>query len=86
MKLVFKTAWMADSDTNKRNALELAFVGLSNFQDGVGDNPIDCKLPANADPTKVAEILAPWLSYSIRVNTEAAALLTEFQEFKNSNV
>jgi hypothetical protein len=82
MKLVFKIAWLDETDTRKRNVIELGYTQLSQFQDGVGDKPLDRMLPADADAKKSLAILDAYLKFSDASTKEAEILLMEFRDFK----
>src|SRR5437660_6060230 len=49
MRRVFMDTWLAQTDEKMRTFLEIAYIHLSQFQDGVGDSPIDCKVQSDAD-------------------------------------
>ncbi len=68
--------WLANGDPHMRNALEIAYVGLSQFRDGVGEAPIDPTLPPDPDPKKTIAILEPYLAISDKVSKEAAYWLS----------
>lgn len=57
MKAVLKKAWQVAPNDHIRNAVDQAYLFLSHFQDDVGDKPIDSKLPPDAPPEQVLEIL-----------------------------
>ena len=82
MRRVFMDEWLARTDEKTRTFLEIAYVHLSQFQDGVGDNPIDCKIPSDADPKKKMAVLEPYMRFSSAVAEEAESLRAEFEEFK----
>jgi hypothetical protein len=82
MRRVFADAWLSQTDEKMRTFLEIAYVHLSQFQDGVGDTPIDCKLPSDADLKKKMAVLDPYLRFSSAVTQEAETLRMEFDEFK----
>ena len=82
MRRVLMDAWLAQTDQKTRTFLEIAYVHLSQFQDGVGDKPIDCKLPSDADPEKKMAILEPYLRFSSAVTEEAESLRAELEDFK----
>lgn len=85
MKAALKLAWrFAEGDQRMRNWTEAGYALLANFQEGIGPEPIDCKVPPNADPPTVAAILTPWLEWSPKVQTEMTALVAEFEAFKRS--
>ena len=54
MKCLFTGAWLTQTDEKMWDFLEIAYVHLSQFQEGVGDEPIDCTLPSDPDPAKAA--------------------------------
>ncbi len=66
--------------------LETAYVHLSQFQEGVGERPIDCNLPSGIDPQKTLESLNLYLRFSKIVADEAALLLAEFTRFKTTEI
>lgn len=82
MKRVFRRAWRKTTDERLRNFLQIAFVHLNEFQDGVGDLPIDCTLPPNPDPTKTLRILDPYLRFAPAMTKEAESLRAEFADFE----
>ena len=82
MRRVLMEAWLAQTDQKTRAFLESAYVHLSQFQDGVGDKPIDYKLPSDADPEKKMAILEPYLRFSSAVTEEAESLRAELEDFK----
>ncbi len=82
MKCLFTRAWLSQTDEKIRNFLEIAYVHLSQFQDDVGDNPIDCTLPSDPNPAKTTAILEPYLRFSGVVSKEAESLRAEFEDFK----
>ena len=82
MRRVLMDAWLAQTDQKTRTFLEIAYVHLSQFQDGVGDKPIDCKLPSDVNPEKKMAILEPYLRFSSAVTEEAESLRAELEDFK----
>ena len=60
MKLLLKLAWLLNDDPHMRNAVEIGYMGLSQFQDGIGETPIDPTLPADPDPRKAIASLEPY--------------------------
>ena len=82
MRRVLMDAWLAQTDQKTRTFLEIAYVHLSQFQDGVGDKPIDCKLPSDADSEKKMAVLEPYLRFSSAVTEEAESLRAELEDFK----
>lgn len=82
MKRVFRQAWRKTTDQRLRNFLQIPYVHLNQFQDGVGDLPIDCKLPSDPDPTKTLDILDPYLRFAPAMTKEAESLKAEFADFE----
>src|SRR5256714_15040370 len=82
MMRVLLDAWVAQTYQKTRAFLELAYVHLSQFQDGVGDKPIDCSFPSDRDPAMTMAILEPYLRFSGSVTKEAEILRAEFEDFK----
>ena len=85
MKTLLKVAWRMAADDYMRDAVEAAYVHLSQFQDGVGDRPIEHKLPDEFDPKKVMAALDPWLAWSDKTMDELKQLAAEFIEFKRQS-
>jgi hypothetical protein len=83
MKVALGATWRVAKDERMRNAVEHGYMNLANFQEGVGKNPIDCKVPEDGDPAKVAAILKAWLAWSPKVQTEMSQLRRELDELKN---
>ena len=50
MKLALKRAWLLAKDEKTRRAVGVAYVGLADFQDGVGDKPI-ASMPPDLMPS-----------------------------------
>jgi hypothetical protein len=65
MKCLFTGAWLTQTDEKVRDFLEIAYVHLSQFQDDVGDKPIDCTLPSETDPTQTMAKLQPYLRFRV---------------------
>ena len=84
MKIALKVAWRVAPDVNVRNGVEHGYLNLANFQEGVGDEPVDCKLPPGVDPARDAPILGRWLAWSEKIETEMNQLLAELNEFKQA--
>jgi hypothetical protein len=82
MKLALKAAWRLTSDENLRDAVEVAFVSLSRFRDGIGPTPLRFILP---DPTNITkEHLAAgevYLKLSKQVQDEMGQLSAELDVF-----
>lgn len=82
MKAVLKLIWRTTSDRKMCDRVEVSFVRLSNFQDGVGEAPLEPVVPPNSPPERVAAILDPYIAAASRVQAETHALSAEFNEFK----
>lgn len=84
MKTALKIAWQIAPNDDMRKAAEAGYLHLSQFQEGVGDTPIDPTLPPNCPPEEVPAILAPYLARSDQMKADADALMAEMAEFKRS--
>jgi hypothetical protein len=82
MKEALKQAWLKARDEHIRNAVEVAFTSLCDFQEGVGEKPIERSLPPNCSPRQALAILEPYQALQEKISDEAAALLREFTAFK----
>lgn len=86
MKAALKLSWALETNNQQRNHIEVGYVGLSNFQEGVGENPIDVSLPVDADPARVLEIMNPAaMEWHRKALEEMHALNAELREFKQNN-
>jgi hypothetical protein len=83
MKLALKVAWKLAPNADLRRFAEEAYLHLANFQDGVGDIPIEGNMPDNVEPTITFKLLDAWLPWAARAGKEAMALATEFNEFRH---
>jgi len=84
MKAALKLAWMALEDEHQRAAIEVAYLNLANFQDGLGDKAVNIMLSADAYPGEVATTLGaalPWMNKSME---EMKSLKVELDAFKRS--
>jgi hypothetical protein len=68
MKTALKQAWLQTKDAHTRNQLEVSYVTLANFQDGVGRTP--CQ-PVQLPDVK-PELLKNWLQSDAGKATMAA--------------
>ena len=84
MRRVLLDARLSQTDQKTRTFLEIAYVHLSQFQDGVGDKPIDYKLPSDADAENKRAVLEPYLRFSSAVSAEAESLRAELEDFKRT--
>ena len=84
MKAALQHVWRVLEDENQRAAIEVAYLHLANFQDGLGDQPVNIMLSADADPRKVSDTLGaalPWMNKSMK---EMESLKAELDAFKRS--
>jgi tetratricopeptide (TPR) repeat protein len=81
MKQALMVGWKNTDDKHMKAMIEIGYLSLSNFQEGIGNKPIDCKLPPDVDPAKTIAIMEPWLKWSKTVRAESDALLVEWYEF-----
>jgi hypothetical protein len=81
LKAALKQFWRAVSPA-QRQALEVGYVSLANFQDGVGSKPISLAL--SDDPT-LSKALSQWdatIAWMKRISEEQKLLFAEFDTFK----
>jgi hypothetical protein len=86
MKLLLKALYVEASDATLANAIEVAFISLSNFQDGVGSVPIDAALrggTSKADMAADIRKMDKWLPWSKLASAESEILMAEWDRFKN---
>lgn len=84
MKAALKLMWQIAPNEQLRNPIEVAYIHLSNFQEGVGDRPLEPIVPPNSPPEKVAAILDPYMLFAARVQAETHALSQELRRFERS--
>lgn len=80
MKTMLKLAYKRALTDGERRVIEQFYIGLSNFQRGIGDTPIDLDKPASASRLQTAA----HGSLMRRIAEESRALLEEFKEFKQN--
>ena len=80
MKAAIKEAWLA-SDLPTRKILEAGYVFLAQFQDGVGDRPIDSAIRPGMSPREVLAVLKPAQEWNKRCASEGDILLAEVRAF-----
>lgn len=96
MKDVIKEVWR--EQPKLRGVLTQAYLHLSQFQDGIGDAVLDCKLPAPASHDleairrEAAELSGPkgenfrqWIMWSKVSAAEMEILAQEWEKFQRSN-
>ena len=82
MKIALKVAWdLAASDT-QRAEIEAGFLQLSQFQDGIGAEPIDGDFPPTADPAETAALVNRWVPWAGLCQDDKWALWVELAAFK----
>jgi hypothetical protein len=82
MKTALQIAWKVAGNPQLRDAIEVCFLGLSNFQDGVGMKPIDMNISTVDDiatSAKKLETSMPWMKKSM---DEMLYLKIELDAFK----
>jgi hypothetical protein len=83
MKVVLKALYARATTAEQENTIEIGFMFLSKFQDGVGSTPIEGvtfggKLPTQADIAK----LDRWTAWETLSLAEAKILVTEWERFR----
>jgi hypothetical protein len=81
IKRAIKEAWFATSDDKLRNFLAIAYIHLSQFQHGVGNEPVDCGVPKTPD-AKSIERLDLYLRFAKMAMQESNLLKHEFDDFR----
>lgn len=84
MKKALRLLWQIAPNEQLRNQMEVAYIHLSNFQEGVGDIPLEPIVPPNSPLEKVAAILDPYMLFAAQVQAETHALSQELQQFERS--
>lgn len=85
MKALLKAMYAKASDPAQQNWIEVGFMFLSKFQDGVGPTPIDGTLSSgNAKTNMQADmaILDKWMPWEKLSLAESEILLAEWKRFK----
>jgi len=85
MKVLLKALYAETTDATFANHIEVAFMSLSNFQDGVGSVPIDGKLGAGTSKADMAadrKKLNKWLPWQKLSVAEMEILIAEWKRFK----
>lgn len=75
LKEALRKVW--EKYPEKRSAIEVAYVHLANFQEGVGPEPIEGKLPTDASPEEAIKTLESWSRWSKATKTEVEELLAD---------
>ena len=79
MKQVIKEVYATNAFPSAREYLPMAFMTLSNFQDGVGPKPLYPNAPKH--PSGDLSELNAWLKWSEKTTNESKELLTEWNRF-----
>jgi hypothetical protein len=85
MKVLLKALYAKTTDAKFANHIEVAFMSLSKFQDGVGSIPIDGTLSAGtskADISTDMKKLDKWLPWQKLSVAEMEILIAEWKRFK----
>ncbi len=88
MKAVLRGAWSLKSDPQWRKAVEIGYVSLRRFQEGIGDDPVGDlgsghagELPAFGRGTKVLENMKARQAWDAKTADEARTLMAELESF-----
>jgi hypothetical protein len=82
MKIALKVAWDLAACDTQRAEIEAGFLHLSQFQDGIGAEPIDGDFPATADPAETAALVNRWVPWSELCQDDKWSLWVELVAFK----
>jgi len=82
MRNALKLAWDLATDDQQRAEIEAGFLHLSQFQDGIGAEPIDGDFPATPDPVMSAALVNRWIPWSVLCEEDKWSLWLELLEFK----
>ena len=82
MKSMLKLAYRRARTEGERRRIEQLYIGLSSFQSGIGDIPIDPDKPGSARHLQAAA----HRSLMRQIAEESRALLEEFKAFKQNLV
>jgi len=86
MKIALKVAWDLAASDAQRAEIEAGFLELSQFQPGVGAEPIAGDFPATADPAESAALINRWVPWSHLCQEDKWALWVELTEFKKQRL
>ena len=82
---VFKIAWLRAKTTEARKSIERGWLFLPFFQVGVGESPIDMRIPNDGSPGEIIaaiDRLTPWEELTA---AEFRARRREIEEFRKTN-
>jgi len=86
MKNALKVAWDLAARDGHRAEIEAGFLYLSQFQEGVGAEPINGDFPATADPAEIAALVNRWIPWSTLCQEDKWSLWVELAEFKRQRL
>jgi hypothetical protein len=86
MKNALKVAWDLAARDGHRAEIEAGFLYLSQFQEGVGAEPISGDFPATADPVETAALVNHWIPWSTLCQEDKWSLWVELAEFKRQRL
>ena len=86
MKIALKVAWDLAASDAQRAEIEAGFLHLSQFQDGVGAEPIEGDFPATADPAESAALINRWVPWSELCQEDKWSLWVELVAFKKQRL
>jgi hypothetical protein len=83
MKVALKEIWHTAAPA-QRQALEVGYMSLANFQSGVGSKPISLALSGDSPSSKAMSRLDATIAWMKRTSEERMALFEEFVTFKQA--
>jgi hypothetical protein len=86
MKIALKVAWDLAASAMQRAEIETGFLHLSQFQDGVGPEPIDGDFPAVSDPVESAALVSRWAPWAELCRDDKWSLWVELIDFKKRRI
>lgn len=86
MKIALKVAWDLAASDAQRAEIEAGFLHLSQFQEGVGAEPINGDFPATADPAESAALINRWVPWSDLCQEDKWSLWVELMDFKKQRL
>src|SRR5262245_36680430 len=82
---VFRIAWLRAKTAEARNSIERGWLFLPFFQVGVGESPIDLRIPSDGSPGEIIaaiDRLTPWEDLT---SAELQVRRREIAEFRKAN-
>src|SRR5258706_8618961 len=83
MKAALKEIWRTAAPA-QREALEVGYISLANFQNGVGPKPISLALSDDSTSSKAMSQLDATIAWMKRTSEERMVLFEEFVTFKQA--